>query len=91
MRLFAAALLARKSEGGFELIEPMPVVVTADSEKEAGKEAKRQARKTYPKDQGWHIVGRIVEIDHTKLLETIITSDDETTRLFPNRSSGRTQ
>ena len=89
MRLFAAALLARKNEGVFDAIDLIPVVVAADSEKEAGKEAKREARKTHPKDQGWSIVGTVVEIDPEKLLEVVIGSEYETTLLLPIKMSQR--
>ena len=89
MRLFAAALLARKSAGAFELLETIPVIVSANSEIEAGREAKREARKIYPKNKGWQITGRVIEIDQTQLLEKIITKEDEINNLATTRNSGR--
>ncbi|HZS45318.1 MAG TPA: hypothetical protein VFC63_09475 [Blastocatellia bacterium] len=75
MRLFAAALLATRRKGQFQTSEHIPLLVVANSEIEAGKEAKRKARKTYPKNEGWQIVGRVVEIDHSRLLEILINAD----------------
>ena len=89
MPLFAVALLARKSDGIFERLESIPALVAANSEREAGKEAKREARRTYPKSEGWRIVGKVIEIDQAKLLQTIFTMDDETALLSLTESSGR--
>ncbi|HZS45365.1 MAG TPA: hypothetical protein VFC63_09710 [Blastocatellia bacterium] len=77
MRLFAIAMLARKSEGVFERIEMIPTVVAASSEREAGKEAKREARKTYPKNEGWTILGKAIEISHANVLQGIMTTEED--------------
>ena len=89
MKLFAIALLARKSEKVFERFETIPAVVAADSEREAGKEAKREARKTYPKSDGWLITGTVIEIDYARLLETIMRTEDEIALSLSGESSKR--
>ena len=89
MPLFAVALLARNSDGIFERLESIPVLVAANSEREAGKEAKREARRAYPKSEGWRITGRVIEIDQAKLLHMIFTVDDETALLSLSESLER--
>ena len=89
MPLFAVALLARKSEGIFEWLESIPVLVAANSEREAGKEAERKARRAYPKSEGWSILGKAMVIDQATLLRMILTADDETALLSLTEDSGR--
>ena len=87
MPLFAVALVVRKSQETIELLKAIPVLVAADCERDAGKEAKREARKTYPKSEGWHIVGKVVEVDRSKLLQMIMTNDNHSVFSLSSKAS----